>query len=78
MFHASRYGFRRHTFAHLKVTDILDYEMALGAGSEHSQTQQDKVVSATGGMLAPRLDKLIRQGGATVCFHMRNAVNLVF
>lgn len=60
-----------HYFARLKATDILDYEMALGTGSEHSQTQQDKVASATGGMLAPRLDKLIRQGGATCTDDMR-------
>lgn len=69
MFHASWYAFPRHKIAHLQATDILDYETALGAGSEHSQTQQDKVASATGGLLAPRLDKLIRQGGATACSH---------
>lgn len=46
--------------APFKVTDILDYEMALGAGYEHGQVQHGNVAAATGGPVAPRLDKLIR------------------
>lgn len=75
VFHASRCTSRPHTFAHLsKVTDILDYEMALGAGFEHSQAQQDKVASATGGLLAPRLDRLIRQGCYCMGFYVSSFV----
>ena len=43
-----------------KVTDIMDYEAALSFSVENSPAQHDIVAGATGGPVAPRLDRLIR------------------
>lgn len=38
----------------------MDYEAALSFSVENSSAQHDIVAGATGGPVAPRLDKLIR------------------
>lgn len=42
-----------------KLTEILDYEMSLSVGSDSQE--QHNVAGATGGAVAPRLDRVIRQ-----------------
>lgn len=48
-------------FILIKVTDIMDYEAALSFTVENSSAQHDVVAGATGGPVAPRLDRLIRR-----------------
>eukprot|EP00752_Nemacystus_decipiens_P001778 g1718.t2 len=44
----------------VQVTDIMDYEAAVSFSVETSPAQHDIVAGATGGPVAPRLDRLIR------------------
>eukprot|EP00903_Cladosiphon_okamuranus_P005365 g5358.t2 len=44
----------------VQVTDVIDYEASLSFSIETSSAQHDVVAGATGGPVAPRLDRLIR------------------
>lgn len=49
------------SYIFVKVTDIMDYEAALSFSVENSSAQHDVVAGATGGPVAPRLDRIIRR-----------------